>query len=248
MKRLFILFFCALMAVSAAAAEDAPAREPLPDAALYAYYDRSLIVGDSLIVIFRNHVRVEQSENPAFFAGARFYAVASYTLRTATHESASGSGPHLKYSGMDVSLAWLMGELKPRRVFLHAGLNDDIHDHIDRADEWIDKIMALRDRYSPDTEMGFFSLTPVTRKIGPRRQRLHDEYNVWLEEKCAAVGAVFVDIASGLKGEDGFLRDDLSSDGEFHLNGRGNAIWAREMLDFARSRYEAGLWDPAEPD
>ena len=140
----------------------------------------------------------------------------------------------------------VMEKVQPRRVFIHAGSNDGVYDDMDRAGRYIDRIMALRDELSPDTEMCFFSLTPVIGKIGARRQQVYDAYNAWLEAKCADVGAVYVDIATGLKGEDGFLPDDLCYDGEFHLNSRGNAVWAQELLNYAQSRYEAGLWDPAE--
>ena len=64
MKRLFILFFCALTILSAAAAEDAPAAERLPDEVLRSYYDGSMFVGDSMVVIFRNYVRTQQKEDP----------------------------------------------------------------------------------------------------------------------------------------------------------------------------------------
>ena len=165
----------------------------------------------------------------------------------ASRENTGGSGVYLKYRGRETTLAHIMEAEQPARVFILAGLNDRIHDHLDRADLYIDRIMASRDRVAPDTEICFFSLAPVTKKVGARRQRGHDEYNAWLEEKCAAVGAVYIDIATALKGEDGFLPGELCSDREFHLNPRGNAVWAQTLLDFAQSRYEAGLWTPAAP-
>lgn len=248
MKRLLILLLCALLVFPAACAEDAPAGKRLPDEVLYTYYDNALFVGDSLMVGFRLFVRGEQAKRPAYFSGIKFYAVDSYLLHSASTENVSGAGPELRYNGNAVTLAWIMRKEHPRRVFILAGLNDDIHNHTDRADRYIDRIMALRDKYAPDTEICFFSLAPVSSKVGPKRQQSQDAYNAWLAEKCTAVGAVFVDIAAGLKGKDGFLPKDLSRDGKFHLNRQGNTVWAQELLDFAQSRYEAGLWDPAEPD
>ena len=55
-----------------------------------------------------------------------------------------------------------------------------------------------------------------------------------------------MDLAAGLKDEDGFLPASLSSDGQYHLNKDGNDILARELLDFAQAEYEAGRWIPAE--
>ncbi len=248
MKRLLILLLCALTAFSACAAERAPAKERLPDEVLYTYYDNSLFVGDSLMVGFRLYVRGEQAKRPAYFAGVKFYAVDSYLLHSASTENVSGAGPELRFNGNNVTLAWLMRREQPRRVFILAGLNDDIHNHTDRADRYIDRIMALRDKYAPGAEICFFTLLPVTQRVGPDRQRRQDAYNAWLAGKCAAVGAVCVDIAAGLKGTDGFLPKDFCRDGKFHLSRQGNAVWAQELLDFAQSRYEASLWDPAAAD
>lgn len=246
MKRLLTVLLCALLLAGAAAA-DAPRAERLPDEVLWTWYDDSLFVGDSLIVIFRNYVRGEQKENPAYFSGVTFYGVASYQLRAASVENVSGVGTELKYKGRDTTLARIMEKEQPRRVFIFAGLNDRIHAFLDRADRYVDRIMALRDKYAPETEICFFTLTPVAKKVGPKRRDGHDAYNAWLAEKCAAVGARCIDIASPLKDEDGYLIKDLCSDGEYHLNNRGNAVWAQTLLDYAQARYEAGEWEPVIP-
>ncbi len=248
MRRLMTILLCALLLVPAASAEDMPAPGRLPDAVLHTYYDGSLFVGDSLVDGFRGFTRGERSKGRAFRAVGRFFAADRFALHSASTERLSGTRSQLRFNGYDVTLAWIMGRLQPRRVFILAGLNDDIHIHVDRADRYIDRIMALRDSHSPGTEICFFSLVPVSARVGPKRQREHDAYNDWLREKCAQVGAVFVDIASGLKGGDGFLPAGFCSDGRYHLNRSGNTVWARELLDFAQSRYEAGLWDPQETD
>ena len=248
MKRLLLILLCILLVFPAALAEDAQEKERLPDEVLWTYYDNSMFVGDSMVTIFRNYVRSQQEENPAFFSGISFYAVAKFQLKVAGREGVGGSEVQLRYRGSEATMGQIMEAEQPGRVFILAGLNDRIHAHLDRADLYVDRIMSLRDRYAPDTKICFFSLAPVTKKVGAKRQQGHDEYNAWLEAKCASVGAVFIDIATGLKGEDGFLRKSLSSDGEYHLNDEGNAIWAQTLLDFAQSRYEAGLWTPAEAD
>ncbi len=241
-RRLLILLLCALAALPVAPAEGAPAADRLPDRVLYGYYDNCLFVGDSLTVGLRLYVRSTQAKDPAFFDGARFYAVDSFLLQTAATERAGGSNPQLRYNGYDVSLAWLMGKLQPPRVFILAGMNDDIHDHLDRAGRYVDRIMALRDKYSPRTEICFFTLTPVTRAVGPTRRDRQDAYNAWLRQKCAAVGAVWVDIATPLKGPDGFLPDAFCRDGKVHLTREGYDAWSRALLDFAQTQYEAGAW------
>ncbi len=246
MKKLLSLLFCAMLMFSLAHAEETPQAERLPDSVLMTYYDQSLFVGDSLVVMFRNYVRGAQKKDPAYFSGIKFYGAYSYQLRAAASENTSTDRADLKYKGRDVTLAYIMKQEKPSKVFILAGLNDRIYAHLDRADRYIDRILALRDKYSPDTEIFFFSLTPVRKKVGLTQQKKNDAYNEWLEQKCAETDAVYIDIAAGLKDDEGLMIKGISSDGEYHLNEKGNAIWAQELLDFAQASYEAGTWMPAE--
>ena len=71
-----------------------------------------------------------------------------------------------------------------------------------------------------------------------------NEYNACLKKKCEEVGALYVDIATPLRNEKGFLPMEWSHDSQYHLNDEGNAIWVQTLLDYAQSRYDAGLWSP----
>ena len=246
MKRFLTLALCALLLFGPVRAEEAPSAGRLPDEVLMSYFDRSLFVGDSVVVMFRNHVRAKQEKDPAYFAGVKFYCAYNYQLRTAARENTSGSADRveLKYKGRETSFAHILEAEQPDRVFILAGLNERIHLHLDWADDYLTRIRTLRDKYSPKTALYFLSMTPVRDKIGMKRQQGHDAYNDWLSLKCAEIGALYVDIASGLKAENGMMMKGLSSDGEFHLNDAGNAIVAAELLDFAQSQYENGLWTP----
>ena len=81
MKKLLSLLFCAMLMFSLAHAEETPQAERLPDSILMTYYDQSLFVGDSLVVMFRNYVRGAQKKDPAYFSGIKFYGAYSYQLR-----------------------------------------------------------------------------------------------------------------------------------------------------------------------
>ncbi len=240
------LVFLLLLLLAAPVFRGEAYAERLPDETLTAYYDRSIFTGDSVICLFRNYVKEIRNSDAAYFPGVKFYCAYSYQLQTASMEYVSSNSErvHLTYKGSKATLAEIMKKEKPAKVFIHAGLNEYIHKHIDRAENYINKIMALRDKCSPDTQIFFLSLTPVTKKVGNPRQELHDQYNVWLSQKCAEAGAIFIDITTPVKDEDGFLAKNLSRDNEYHLNNKGNAIFAQTLLDFAQAQYEAGLWEP----
>ena len=243
MKRLLaILLFLVLLAGTAYA-------ERLPDEQLVTYYNKSVFVGDSLPRMFRNYVvNTVQKKHPDYFKDTKFYTAYSYQLYTATLEHPANTKVNLTYKGSDITMCRLMKTLKPEKLFILAGLNDKIGEYPERGMKYIDKIMVLMEKYAPDTQVHFFSLTPVTAAVDKKRPRLQekwDAYNELLKQKCEEVGASYIDIATDLKGENGFMKKGISHDGEYHLNDKGNAIWMQTLLDFAQSEYEAGRWAPA---
>lgn len=247
MKRLIAFLFCLFLMAGAACAEQ------LPEEELVKYYSKSVFVGDSLPRMFRNYVVNEvQKKHPDYFKDTKFFTAYSYQLYTATLVKPSSSRVNLVYRSSDITLCKLMEKLKPEKLFILAGLNDKIGERTEKGMEYIDKIMALMEEYAPDTQVYFFSLTPVTAKVETKRPKLQskwDAYNVELEKKCAEVGAIYIDIATNLKGENGLMKKGISHDGEYHLNDKGNAIWFQTLLDFAQAEYDAGRWvPPADED
>lgn len=249
---LFRRLLCLLMALLAPAV--APAEQPragrLPDSVLMRYYEGSIFVGDSLIRMFRNYVKDIRAKDPSFFPGVRFYSAYNYQLRAASREKASeqSSLVNLLYKSKWCTMAEIMQGEQPPRLFLLAGLNDKIYDHLDRADDYLEKIAALRDGLAPDTALYFLSLTPVTR-VAEKKYHLSAKisaYNAWLERKCGELGAVYVDIATDLKDEKGLLPMAISHDGYFHLEEVGYDVVVRTLLDFAQREYELGRWTPPE--
>lgn len=249
LKKLCALALCITMLLGAGAhGESLPER--LPDAQLITYYDDSAFVGDSMIRVFRTYVAdVVQRENPAYFESTRFFGVINYTLYAASLYNPPENYVNISYRGEQVSLVQLMRSLKPGKLFVLVGMNDYIAEKPDKGMTYVERIVTRVAEVSPETQVYFFSLTPVTAKVvkkAPDRQQLWDEYNVLLAQKCAELGAVYVDIATALKGEDGLLPDDISDDGEYHLNNDGNARWLQALMDFAQQEYEAGRWTPAQ--
>lgn len=102
-------------------------------------------------------------------------------------------------------------------------MNDYIGEKIEKGMGYVTTIVkGVRD-CSPETKIVFFSLTPLTKRFSKKRdlQKLWDKYNLALEEKCAKLQVFYLDIATPLKGKDGFLPLSYSSDQEFHLNKSG---------------------------
>ena len=244
MKRLLCLVLLLLCAVPAVRAER------LTDEQLVSYYDNSLFIGDSLQRMLRNHIAPLQKKDPAFFRGVKFYTAYNYQLSTAAKDKVFSGRVNLVYKGRERTMFEIVSLLEPPKLFILAGLNDRVAFHPGKTMEYVEQIVAGVAKYSPGTQVYFLSLPPVTEKVEKKYhlQAKWDDYNKILGAKCREVGAVFIDIATDLKGENGLMIKGISSDGEYHLNDRGNAIVVQTLLDFAQARYDEGLWTPVKED
>ncbi len=206
-------------------------------------------MGDSLGEMLRYYINgVVRKEHPTYFQGIKFFTAHGYKLGTAALSYPSHSETNLMYKGTSIAVGKLMGKLQPGRVFILAGMNDRIGDDIPKGLSYIEAIVAMISEASPDTQIHFFSLTPIAAAVeekAPGRQGKWDQYNVELEKKCAELGVYFIDIATSLKDEEGLLAPALASEDGYHLSNAGNAIWVERLLDFAQAQYESGLWSPA---
>ena len=231
---------------AAIAQEEEAASERLPRETLMTFFTNSVFVGDSVSQRFRTYTKDMRVSDPAFLSDAKFLTVQSYMLFMASKNYVSQKSANLTYRGRDMSLCQIMGQMKPARVFILLGINDYIGEKIDKGMEYVTRTVELIHKYSPDTKIYFQSLTPVTRNFCRRKdfRTMWDEYNVALKNLSETTDFTYIEIAERLKDEEGYLPDDWSTDREYHVNNKGIAIWVEELLDFAQSQYEQGLWTP----
>ena len=243
-------------------AEDTAMR--LPDEILMTYYTDTVFAGDSQVAKFRNFVKVKRKDDPDYFAGVDFRAANSYKFRYVTYKKLEESeGAHLTDGGSKVTLYTIAKKVQPKRLFLLAGLNDAFttdytqkrhgkdETGYDRAARYVREMTELIRSVSPDTQIYIISQMPVTKDFvqgshkGKDAQERFDLVNETVRQECEALGIRYVDLATGLKGENGLLPSAYCGDGLVHLNDEGYEIFARELLDFAQAEYEAGNWVPA---
>ena len=248
MRRLIaMLMLSALLCcgIFPAGAED---RVELTDAQLLSYYRNSVFVGDSITAQLLVYVREQQQKDPSFFEGVKFLTAQSYSLYAASRKYPLDSAVNLKYRGREMSLCAILKDMKPARVIILLGVNDYIGEKIQKGIGFDERILDLTAEYSPGTQVIFESLTPVTPAFCRKKnyQALWDQYNVALEQMCEERGAGYIDIASGLKDEKGYLNAAYTNDGKYHLNDAGLKIWIDALIDYARTQYELGLWAPED--
>lgn len=240
-------------------AEDAVMR--LPDDVLMTYFDGSMFVGDSQVAKFRNFVKKKRKENPEYFKNIDFRAENAYKFRFVAYEkipSGELKYAHLKDDGKKVTLYTLAGKLKPDRIFILAGINDmlttDYKDEngVERAMRYVRGGTELIRKASPGTKIFFITQMPVTRNFVQGSNHWEAVTERWkaindaIDAESGELEITLVDLASGLMDENGLLPLKYCEDGLCHLNDAGYEIFARELLDFAQSEYEAGNWIPAQ--
>lgn len=238
--------------VSEIVAETDTASTRLPDEVLLSYYDNSVFFGDSIMQGFRRYRSNMRQTDTDFLEGVTVMATSSISLYSASRRYQNDNGTFL-HRGTQKNMYNITKALKPDKIFILLGLNDVVGIKIEKAMTWVEYIIKHMPSYSPDTEIYFFSQTPVTPFYCKKRNRPNypeqvDQYNQRLQEVCEQLGAHYVEISEALKDEEGYLNAAYCSDGDCHLNDEGTAVWIQSMCDYAQAQYDLGLWTPDNTD
>ena len=216
-------------------------QQPDPDS----FYNRQMFVGDSITHQLKLYLRSMSSKGVPV-PEPLFYHAQSYLLYSASRNNLQSERVNLAYRGKEMPMCQIVGQIRPQRVFILLGVNDYAGRDIPKNIGYCERIIKLIDRYSPDTQVFFFSLTPVTRQFCKKQdlRTLWDEYNLALSEMCAEKGAFYIDIATPLKDEEGYLKAEYCSDGFYHLSPAGLQVWLETLRSYAQEQYAQGLWVP----
>lgn len=249
MKRLIwlVILVCLAAFIPPASAER------LDDDTLMTFYDDTIFFGDSRMESLRRHIAGIRATDEDFMKQTRIICVGGIGLYAASRNYLSGDF-RFSYAGVELTMFQAAEKFSPKRVFILLGLNDEVGVKVDKAITWVEDILRRMAEMAPDTEVYFFSETPVTEKYEIKEnlkdyQLALDRYNAALKETCEQNGANYIEIAETFKDGNNYLKDEYTGDKECHLSAEGNALLIQRMKDYAQERYDLGLWDPfAEGD
>ncbi len=227
---------------------DKPARFTMPTE-LYGLSQRmcedwfadAVFVGDSITIGWKNYNNLMLESDPAFFGQTRFICEGSYGSGHAL-EPISGSSMHPVYAGEQHYVWDIVKLMGARKVFILFGMNDltifGVDGSVDKYSQVIDHIAAE----NPGVQLYIISAMYMYR--GSERVVLNNSnlylYNQRLVQLCERKGCEFVNIASHLIDEDGFVPDEYSSDQYVHQTYKAYAVWA-EILRSLAARHLKGL-------
>ena len=240
--------------------EPTPTSTPVTDAILSAgafdgFFDSAVFIGDSVTYGFQSYCVAKRLETPGFFGSASFLAAASYSISTALFNTPNAD--YLRFRGYGVSITQGIQMTEAKWVYLLLGVNDMAGNYHESNVEKYGALIDLISEFCPDVKIVVQSLTPVTRDFCKLRVVNITEWNAFnddLAAMCAEKGVYFVDIATSLMDEEGYLPSELSSDQMFHLSPAAMDLWALSLRNFAMEQMGIGdatyipVWPTATPE
>lgn len=222
--------------------------EKLPQSRLTAFFENCVFVGDSITQQFHVYMIKKKNAEEGFSFPVKYFTAQSYMLYTASRKYPTEHGAALTFNGKEMPLCSILEILKPKKAFILLGTNDYAGENIEKYIACCSRLIDLTEAASPETQLVFFSLPPVTRSFCKRKdyRTMWDEYNAALQQECERRQAGYIDIATPLKDEEGYLPDAYSSDGKYHLSSAGLEIWFQRLMEYAQEQYDRGLWTPVE--
>jgi len=232
MKRFstLLIIWLALIAALPAGAQGHPAD---------AYFEGAVFVGDSIMQQIGRYKMEQGEKGRPILGNARFMTVSSYTLYQGSRVTPLEHKAALRYAGRKVSLADALKKMEARKAFILLGLNDQAGSRLDQEMLMYTRLIERARDKNPGVELIILSLTPITRGAQTKalNQKNFDAFNQRLESLCETLGVLFLDVATPLKDEDGFLSKAYAQDGRVHLSQEGMAVFVKALYAFAEGRH-----------
>lgn len=206
-----------------------PAKPAAYSKAMMDYFGKSVFVGDSIMVGFRNYATRSKG---TCFSDAKFLANESYSLRNGLREK---SKLHPTYNGAKRTVWESIKLMDVDRVFIMFGMNDISIVGSDQTCsnyvEFVKRIKAAK----PGIQVNIISMTNIMN--GHEKPTLNNagvrEFNIKLEALCKANGWGFCNLAPYLVDANGGLATNYCSDKYVHMTGAAYSdVWAPVIYQY----------------
>ena len=198
-----------------APAEEEPWSGPVPEgpAVEDSYFDDTVFLGDSRTEGFHLYSGLEEGQY-LYAVGATVESV----FTKATQETEGGKVPILD----------ALAELECGKVYIMLGVNELGWPRSEVFQEQYGKVIDRVREDHPEAKVVIQSLLPVSAKQEAKGSYVNNrriaEFNALLEDLAAEKDCPYLNVAEAVTGEDGCLRQELTTDG-VHLNTAGCQAW-----------------------
>lgn len=201
------------------------------DAVINSYLADSVIIGDSIVLGYRNYCMKSGNE---VLKGIKFLAAGSFSAHNALWPVSSES-VHPLYQGAQRPVWESVAMMGAKNVFICFGLNDlNIDDDtVECYRQVIDNIVAA----SPEANIHIISMTYTLKDKGVGKLNNDNirDYNSLLAAMAEENGWGFVDLATPLADEEGNLKPEYCSDNFVHQTAKAYDIWTETLHDYLGS-------------
>lgn len=211
-------------AAAVAPAAETPVPQTIPEAPVPEkidedWFDDALFVGDSITGMLSSYTLINGGLGQASIIYAN-----SYSCHNAVED-----GVKLSYQGEKLSMPELVEKSGAAKVFFLLSMNDLSRTPEEIVECWKTVLEEIRSR-CPETEIFLQSGTPLFTETGYLNNDNVELLNKALKDFCLENGCIYVDIARGLKDEDGNMKGEFSLD-YAHFNGEGCKVWIEALMD-----------------
>lgn len=209
---------------------------PVTEEDIDGYFDGTVLVGDSVMMGFRNYAMRRQN---TYLGRIQFLASGSFSVHNALWP-VSAKSVHPLYQGQQRPVWESLGMIQPKRVFMFFGLNDMNIGTLDNTCEIYAQVIANIQNACPDAEIHLMSMTYTLR--GKGKGNLTNPniriFNERLKQMARDNGWGFVDIANPLSDANGDLAPAYCSDYYVHQTNAAYDVWTVVLRDYARSQLD----------
>lgn len=211
----------------------------LAEEADWSAFDDVVMIGDSVSLKLKNFVVQQRKTEPGFFGTAQFLTSGSLGSGNALWEVSSQS-VHPAFQGTKMPLDQSVPLTGAKTAYLMLGVNDvavyGVEGSVENYQTLLDSIQAA----VPDIRFCVQSATPICRgaEVGALNNETLVRYNEKLAEMCESRGIRFLDVASVLRDEEGFLPREYCSDPDgmgIHLTDKACRLWLGFLLADAQN-------------
>lgn len=210
------------------------------------WFSDCVFVGDSIIVGWKQYNSLMLQSNSEFFGKTRFFCAGSYGYGHAL-EPVSENSIHPIYGGEQHLIEDALQMIGANKAFICFGVNDisiyGVDGTINNCRELLNRIYAK----NPNIDLYIISAMYLTRDGDAKGSKLTNAnlllLNRGIAEVCNDFGIPFVNIASHLIDEEGFVPAQYSSDNFVHQTYAAYDVWA-DILRSVAAREIVGCPHP----
>lgn len=192
----------------------------------FSYFDDAVFIGDSVSLKLKNYITQKHSSNPDFMGKSQFLVAGSLGTGNALWKL-SDKSVHPVFNGEKMLLEDGIKICDAKKVYIMLGLNDMVPYGIDKAVENMSTLIQRIKTSSPNAIIILQSATPIAK--GGEGVKLTNkalvEYNQKLLLLCEKESYFFIDIASEMKDENGYLKSNYASDSYVHFTDTACDVW-----------------------